>query len=38
MQWINNWKTPNVAVTTCYRATATFADGSMLSAFFKLAK
>jgi hypothetical protein len=35
-QWIQNWKTPTG--TDCYRATAVFADGSSLSAFFKLKK
>jgi hypothetical protein len=35
-QWIQNWKTPGG--TDCYRATAKFADGSTLSAFFKLKK
>jgi hypothetical protein len=35
-QWIQNWKTPTG--TDCYRATAHFADGSSLSAFFKLKK
>jgi hypothetical protein len=35
-QFIQNWKTPTG--TDCYRATATFADGSTLSAFFKLKK
>jgi hypothetical protein len=35
-QWIQNWKTPTG--TDCYRATAHFADGSTLSAFFKLKK
>jgi YDG domain len=35
-QWIQNWKTPSGS--DCYRATALFADGSSLSAFFKLKK
>jgi hypothetical protein len=39
MQWIQNWKTPNYSASAaCFRATVTFADGSMLSAFFKLTK
>jgi hypothetical protein len=37
-QFIQTWKTPSVSSETCYRATATFADGSTLSAFFKLRK
>jgi hypothetical protein len=37
-QWIQNWKTSKVASDTCYRATVTFADGSSISAFFKLLK
>ena len=37
-QWIQNWKTPTVSKETCYRATVKFADGSTLSAFFKLRK
>jgi len=37
-QFVQNWKTPTVSGETCYRATATFADGSTLSAFFKLRK
>jgi YDG domain len=37
-QFIQNWKTPSVTKETCYRATVTFADGSSLSAFFKLRK
>jgi len=36
--FIQNWQTPKVNVDTCYRATATFADGSTLSAFFLLRK
>jgi hypothetical protein len=36
--FIQNWKTPSVTADACYRATATFADGSTLSAFFKLRK
>jgi hypothetical protein len=35
-QWIQNWQTPKVSTDTCYRATVTFADGSSLSAFFRL--
>jgi hypothetical protein len=35
-QFIQNWKTPTG--TDCYRATVKFADGSSLSAFFKLKK
>ncbi|HEY6963326.1 MAG TPA: YDG domain-containing protein, partial [Gaiellaceae bacterium] len=39
MQWIQNWKTPSYnASASCYRATVRFADGSALSAFFKLTK
>jgi len=39
MQWIQNWKTPNYSASApCYRATVTFADGSMVSAFFRLTK
>jgi hypothetical protein len=38
MQWIQNWKTPNVTGDSCYRAWVTFADGSTLEAFFKLKK
>lgn len=38
MQWIQNWQTPKVSGDTCYRAWATFADGSTLEAFFKLKK
>jgi hypothetical protein len=37
-QFIQNWKTPTVNAETCYRASVTFADGSSLSAFFKLRK
>jgi hypothetical protein len=37
-QFVQTWKTPTVTGETCYRATATFADGSTLSAFFKLRK
>jgi hypothetical protein len=37
-QWIQNWQTPKVSSETCYRATVKFADGSTLSAFFKLRK
>jgi hypothetical protein len=37
-QFIQNWKTPTASTETCYRATVTFADGSSLSAFFKLRK
>lgn len=37
-QWIQNWKTSKVNSDTCYRATVTFADGSSISAFFKLLK
>jgi YDG domain len=37
-QWIQNWKTSKVTSDTCYRATVTFADGSSISAFFKLLK
>ena len=36
--WIQNWKTPTASSDTCYRAWATFADGSTLEAFFKLKK
>jgi YDG domain-containing protein len=38
MQWIQNWQTPKVSGTTCYRAFVTFADGSTLESFFKLTK
>jgi MBG domain (YGX type) len=39
MQWIQNWKTPSyTASQPCWRATVKFADGSTLSAFFKLTK
>jgi hypothetical protein len=38
LQWIQNWQTPKVNNDTCYRASVTFADGSALSAFFKLKK
>jgi hypothetical protein len=37
-QWIQNWKTPKVTSESCYRATVTFADGSSISAFFRLLK
>jgi hypothetical protein len=37
-QWIQNWQTPKVSSESCYRATVKFADGSTLSAFFKLRK
>jgi hypothetical protein len=37
-QWIQNWKTPNVAQNTYYRVYVKFADGSTLSAFFLLKK
>ena len=37
-QWIENWATPKVAATTCYRTYVTFADGSTLEAFFQLSK
>jgi hypothetical protein len=37
-QWIQNWQTPKAGQDTCYRATVKFADGSSLSAFFKLKK
>jgi large repetitive protein len=37
-QWIQNWKTPSVSSDACYRASVTFADGSSLSAFFRLRK
>ena len=37
-QFIQNWKTPTVNQETCYRAAVTFADGSSLSAFFRLRK
>ena len=35
-QFIQNWKTPTGA--GCYRATVTAADGSSISAFFKMLK
>jgi hypothetical protein len=38
MQWIQNWQTPKVNSTTCYRAWVTFADNSSLEAFFQLSK
>ena len=38
MQWIQNWATPKVSATTCYRTFVTFADGSTLEAFFQLTK
>ena len=37
-QWIQNWQTPKVSGEACYRATVTFADGSSLSAFFRVRK
>jgi hypothetical protein len=37
-QFIQNWKSPSVSQDSCFRATVTFADGSSLSAFFKLRK
>ncbi|MGN6798016.1 MAG: PxKF domain-containing protein, partial [Gaiellaceae bacterium] len=37
-QWIENWATPKVSATTCYRTYVTFADGSTLEAFFQLSK
>ena len=37
-QFVQNWQTPRVNGETCYRATVTFADGSSLSAFFRLRK
>ncbi|WP_130648686.1 YDG domain-containing protein [Egicoccus halophilus] len=37
-QFIQNWQTPKVTADGCYRATVTFADGSSLSAFFRLRK
>jgi hypothetical protein len=37
-QFIQNWQSPKVNGDTCYRATVTFADGSSLSAFFRLRK
>jgi hypothetical protein len=37
-QWVQNWKTPKGSSDACYRATVTFADGSSLSAFFKVKK
>jgi uncharacterized protein YjbI with pentapeptide repeats len=37
-QWIQNWKTPTVNQETCFRAAVTFADGSSLSAFFRVRK
>jgi hypothetical protein len=36
--FIQNWKTPSANSDTCYRATVKFADGSSLSAFFRLRK
>jgi hypothetical protein len=38
MQWIQNWATPRVSATTCYRTFVTFADGSTIEAFFQLTK
>jgi hypothetical protein len=37
-QFIQNWATPKVGQTTCYRVAMTAKDGSVLVAFFKLAK
>jgi hypothetical protein len=38
-QFVQNWKTPKVSsAEECYRATIRFADGSSLSAFFRLRK
>ncbi|HYZ11800.1 MAG TPA: PxKF domain-containing protein, partial [Actinomycetota bacterium] len=37
-QFVQNWQTPRVNGEACYRATVTFADGSSLSAFFRLRK
>jgi len=38
MQWIQNWATPKVNSTTCYRTWVAFADGSTLEAFFMLSR
>ncbi|MGH3372383.1 MAG: PxKF domain-containing protein, partial [Nocardioidaceae bacterium] len=35
-QWIQNWATPKTAVGTCWKVTMTAADGSSISADFKL--
>jgi hypothetical protein len=35
-QWIQNWQTPRLAADACFRATVRFADGSSLSAFFRV--
>lgn len=37
-QFVQNWATPKVSADSCYRATVTFADGSSLTAFFRLRK
>jgi YDG domain-containing protein/Big-like domain-containing protein len=38
MQFIQNWKTPTAAASTCYRVDVKFQDGSAVYAFFKLTK
>jgi MBG domain-containing protein len=38
LQWVQNWATPKVNGTTCYRAFVKFADGSTIEAFFQLSK
>jgi hypothetical protein len=37
-QFIQNWKTPKVSGTTCYRTAVTLDDGSSIYAFFQLLK
>jgi hypothetical protein len=37
-QWIQNWATPKSGAGSCYKVTMTTADGSPLSALFKLTK
>jgi hypothetical protein len=38
MQFIQNWKTPTAAASTCYRVDVKFLDGSAVYAFFMLKK
>jgi hypothetical protein len=35
-QFVQNWATPRVTADSCYRATASFGDGSTLSTFVRL--